>query len=280
MITLIEIIKRSAEYLAQRGIESPRAAAEEVIADTLGMKRLDLYLQFDRPLTDSELPALRSTIARRAKHEPTAYIVGKVSFAGIELKVCRSVLIPRPETEILVETIALSMQALPLEDKILWDMCCGSGCIGLSLKARFPQLTVLLSDMSFDALATAKNNAQNNTQMDVEFKQGDLFVPFAGKRCDFFVCNPPYVTEGEFTQLSPEVRDWEPKTALVSGPTGLEYYARIAADLRSHLNPNGLAWLEIGAGQGTSVQALFEAQGWKCHIKSDWSGHDRFCFLS
>ena len=276
MITLIEIIKRSAEYLAQRGIENPRPAAEEVIADALNMKKLDLYLQFDRPLTESELPTLRSAIARRAKHEPTAYIAGRVIFAGIELKVDRSVLIPRLETEILVETITQTLQEMPLENKVLWDMCCGSGCIGLALKTRFPQLTVALSDMSSEALITA----QKNSQVDVQFKQGDLFAPFAGKRCDFFVCNPPYVAEGEFAQLSSEVRDWEPKTALISGPTGLEYYARIATDLRTHLNRGGLAWLEIGTGQGASVQALFEAQGWQCQIKPDWSGHDRFCYLN
>lgn len=280
MITLLEIIKRSAGYLAERGIEAPRRSAEEVIADALNMKRLDLYLQFDRPLTDGELPALRSAIARRAQHEPTAYIAGSVTFAGIELKVDRSVLIPRPETEIMVETIAKSLveQSLEgsLEGKVLWDMCCGSGCIGLALKSRFPQLSVILSDMSPEALRTAKKNAV----VDVEFKLGDLFIPFAGQRCDFFVCNPPYVTEGEFPQLAPEVKDWEPKMALVSGATGLEYYARIASHLRAHLNPEGQAWLEMGAGQGLAVQALFEKQGWKCQIALDWAGHDRFCMIS
>ena len=280
MITLIEIIKRSADYLAQRGIESPRPAAEEVIADALGMKRLDLYLQFERPLNENELPILRTAIARRAKHEPTAYIAGRVTFAGIQIKVNQSVLIPRPETEIMVETIAQTLQGLPLEDKILWDMCCGSGCIGLSIKARFPQLPVFLSDMSPTALKAAQRNAKDNAIEDVQFKEGDLFAPFVNEKCDFFVCNPPYVTEEEFTQLSPEVRDWEPKTALVSGPTGLEYYARIAAQLRTHLKPGGLAWLEMGTGQGLSVHALFEAQGWQCQIKPDWSGHDRFCLLS
>ncbi|MFC2049177.1 peptide chain release factor N(5)-glutamine methyltransferase [Chlamydiota bacterium] len=276
MITLLEIIKRSEKYLAERGIESPRRSAEEVIADALSMKRLDLYLQFDRPLTESELPALRSAIQRRAHHEPTAYIAGKVTFAGIELKVDKSVLIPRPETEIMVETIAQTLQGISLEDKILWDMCCGSGCIGLALKARFPKLTVVLSDIRPEALKTAQLNSQN----DIQFKQGDLFTPFAGESCDFFVCNPPYISEEEFSQLTPEVREWEPKRALVSGPTGLECYVRIAKELRSHLKPGGLAWLEIGSGQGKAVQALFESQGWRCRIELDWAGHDRFCFLS
>lgn len=276
MITLLEIIKRSAGYLAERGIESSRRTAEEVIADVLGMKRLDLYLQFDRPLTESELPALRSAIVRRAQHEPVAYIAGRVAFAGIELNVDRSVLIPRPETEILVETIAQSIQEMALDGKVLWDMCCGSGCIGLALKTRFPLLTVILSDMSSEALQTAQKNAH----VEVQFKQGDLFAPFAGEGCDFFVCNPPYITEGEFPELAPEVRDWEPKKALVAGPTGLEYYARIARDLKAHLRQDGKAWLEIGSGQGPAVQALFAAQGWKCQITSDWAGHDRFCLVS
>ena len=276
MISLIEIIKRSAQYLAERGIKNPRPAAEEVIADALGMKRLDLYLQFDRPITDNELPTLRARIARRAKHEPTAYISGNVSFAGVELKVDRSVLIPRPETEILVEMIAQTLEGLPLEGKILWDMCCGSGCIGLALKRRYPQLTVFLSDVSPDALLTAQANAHDT----VTLRQGGLFAPFAGEACDFFVCNPPYVTEAEYAHLTLEVKNWEPKCALVSGSTGLEYYQRIAMNLSAHLNPGGLAWIEIGSGQGNAVKSLFEREKFQCHIRADWAGHDRFCLLS
>jgi len=276
MITLLEVIRRSTHYLAERQIENPRRASEEVIADALGVRRLDLYLQFDRPLTEKELHPLREVIARRAEHEPTAYIAGKVSFGGVELQVDSSVLIPRPETEILVETIAETLQGLPLDGKVLWDMCCGSGCIGLALKNRFPQLTVALSDISSEALSTAQ---KNSAPYNISFKKGDLFTPFLGEMCDFFVCNPPYVTEKEFCQLDPEVKDWEPRLALVAGPTGLEFYARIARELRDYLRPGGKAWLELGSGQGSAVKDLFAAQNWQGEILPDWAGHDRFLII-
>ena len=275
MITLIEIIRRSEAYLAERGIGRARREAEEVIADALGVKRLDLYMQFERPLSETELPILRKRIQRRSNREPTAYIAGKMAFGGISLDVNPAVLIPRPETEILVETIAQTLSTRSLENKVLWDMCCGSGCIGLALKTRFPELAVLLSDLSDKALAVAEQNAS----VAVTFKQGDLFEPFLGQKCDFFVCNPPYVNEAEFGALDPEVKDWEPKMALVAGPTGLEFYERIARELKSHLNPDGLAWLEIGTGQGKDVKYLFESEGWKCRYEKDWSGHDRFVFI-
>jgi release factor glutamine methyltransferase len=277
MITLLEIIRRSETFLANHGIERPRHLAEEIIADALGMKRLDLYLQFDRPLTEEELASLRRVVMRGAQQEPLAYIAGCVDFAGVKLKVDRSVLIPRPETEILVETVVLTLQALPLEGKVLWDMCCGSGCIGIALKARFPLLKVVLSDVSEAALETARLNAQG---ADITFKQGDLFAPFVEEMCDFFVCNPPYISECEFAHLPATVRKWEPSQALLAGPTGLEYYEQIACCLRSYLNLQGLAWLEIGRGQGTSVANIFNSQGWHCQITPDWAEHDRFAFIT
>lgn len=276
MITLLEIIKRSASYLNEKGIVRARREAEEVIADALGVKRLDLYLQFDRPLTEQELPPLRQAIQRRSAHEPAQYIAGKVDFAGLELEVNPAVLIPRPETEILVEKIYQTLVKLPLADKTLWDVCCGSGCIGLALKKRLPELNVFLADLSEKALALAQKNSGNSA---VTFKQGDLFAPFEGMKCDFFVCNPPYISEENFHTLTPEVRDWEPKMALVSGTSGLEFYARIAKELKNYLNSGGSAWLEIGTGQGPSVKSLFESEGWRCHFEQDWSGHDRFFYL-
>lgn len=274
MNTLLEIIRLSESYLAERGIKRARREVEEVIADVLQMKRLDLYLHFDRPLMESELPQIRQAIRRRANREPVAYIAGKVSFADLTLHITPDVLIPRPETEILVEKIARTLQQLPLQNKVLWDMCTGSGCIGLALKNRFPELAVTLSDLSEKALAVA----QANSKGDVILKQGDLFAPFAEMKCDFFVCNPPYVSERDYPALTPEVHS-EPKMALVSGQTGLEFYSRIAKELKNYLNPEGLAWLEIGKGQGQAVQSLFESEGWRCQFEQDWSGHDRFFFI-
>lgn len=267
MKTLFDVIKLSESYLKERGIERPRREAEEVIADALCARRLDLYLQFERPLAEEELQNLREPIMRRGNHEPAAYISGVVQFADLAINVTPDVLIPRPETEILVEKISEYLSDLDLEGKILWDVCCGSGCIGHALKKRFPQLTVILSDLSENALAVARSNGH-----DVLFKQGDLFAPFADEKCDFFVCNPPYVTEEEYASLAPEVKA-EPKMALVGG---LEFYRRIAAEIYAYLNPHGRVWLELGTGQGEAVKKIFEGKG---VVENDWAGHNRFFFL-
>lgn len=267
MKTLLQIIESSELFLKKHGVHKPRREAEEVIADVLGVRRIDLYLEFDRPLTKEELDRMRSPIIRRANHEPLAYISGKVQFADLTIKVTPDVLIPRPETEILVEKICKELQRRDLKNKILWDVCCGSGCIGHSLKKRFPQLNVFLSDISEKALNVAR---QNGT--DVAFKEGDLFAPFKGQRCDFLVCNPPYVTEEEYNQLTLEVKA-EPKLALVGG---LDFYKRISADLHHFINPGGMAWLEMGTGQGNAVKEIFHGKG---RVEDDWSGHNRFFFL-
>lgn len=267
MKTLFEVINQSETFLEAKGIERPRREAEEVIADVLKVRRIDLYLQFERPLSEEELVCLRSSIKRRGAREPTAYIAGTVQFAGLSLKVTPAVLIPRPETEILVEKIALALKGSDLRGKVLWDMCSGSGCIGHALKNRFPTLRVILSDLSEEALLVARENGT-----DVEFRQGDLFAPFAGEKCDFFVCNPPYVTEDEYANLTPEVR-MEPKMAFVGG---VEFYERIAPQLPHHLNRGGKAWFEIGTGQGEAVKKIFNGRG---RVENDWAGHNRFFFL-
>lgn len=275
--TLLEIIRRSEQYLAERGIERARREAEEVIAGLLGMKRLDLYLQFERPFTEKELGEARLAIQRRGKREPAAYIIGKMEFAGCLFNLSSAVLIPRPETEILVEMLAQKMKKENLNGKVLWDVCSGSGCIGISLKKRFPELTVYLSDLSQEALLIAQENAELN-EVEIHFKQGDLLAPFKGEMCDYFVCNPPYIAESEYVTLSPEVRA-EPKMALVSGATGVELYERLAHDLKGSLKPTGEALMEIGTGQGEKIKNIFNKEGWRCRYEPDWSGHDRFFFL-
>lgn len=267
MKTLLDVIQRSESFLQERGIERPRREAEEVIADALGVRRIDLYLQFERPLTEEELAKLREPVVRRGNREPAAYIAGTVSFCDLSIKVTPDVLIPRPETEILVEKIAETLKGCDLEGKTLWDMCCGSGCIGLALKKKFPSLNIVLSDLSDKALAIARQNGDG-----VAFRQGDLFTPFEGETCDLFVCNPPYVTEEEYAGLTPEVKA-EPKMALIGG---LVFYERIAARLFHFLNPGGMAWFEIGSGQGEHVKRIFNGKG---RIENDWAGHTRFFFL-
>lgn len=275
MNSVLEIITRSAEYLKGREVPNARREAEELIADALGVRRLDLYLQFERPLEQDELQRCRHFLMRRGKREPLQYLAGSVEFGNIPLKVTPDVLIPRPETEILVEMIAQALENRLLEGKVLWDVCCGSGCIGAALAARFPELRVVLSDLSEGACAVAAANAP-----DLEVRCGDLLAPFSGETCDFFVCNPPYIREDEYPGLMPEVRDFEPKTALVAGPTGLEFYQRLARELPKVMAPRGHVWLELGRGQGEPVKKIFEAAGMPGgEVQPDWSGHDRFFSL-
>lgn len=279
MKSLLEILKLSTQYLEQKGISNPRRQAEEVIADALGLKRMELYLQYDRPLVETELELCRSRLARRAKGEPISYIRGEVNFLECSIKVNPNVLIPRQETEILTDKIIQEIKNENLEGKVLWDVCCGSGYIGIALKKHLPQLNVILSDISRPALELARENAKLNN-VDVQCLEGDLLTPFKGQRTHYFICNPPYIAEHEFEHLDPEVRNFEPKIALISGPTGFEFYQRLALELPSHLNPHGKAWFEIGKGQGEPIQKIFSSFPWKtCRFEKDWAGHDRFFFL-
>lgn len=280
MKTVLEILTRSTEHLQKKNIPNARREAEELIAAALGLPRLEIYLQFDRPLNEPELDECRRFLMRRSQREPIQYICGSVDFYQCKLKVNRSVLIPRQETEILVDKIAQSLTGVDLKGKTLWDVCCGSGCIGLALKKKFPDLHVILSDISPEAIRLAQENARQN-EIEVDFKLGDLLSPFEGFMADYVVCNPPYVTEKEYEALDPEVKDHEPKGALVSGPTGLEMYRRLAEALPFFLNKGGQVWLEIGSGQKDGVMTYFSNNNWtKCKVESDWAGHDRFFYAA
>jgi release factor glutamine methyltransferase len=236
-------------------------------------------MDFECPLTEKEIEKCRSYLLRRGQGEPLAYIHGSVDFYHCLIHVTPDVLIPRPETEILVDRIASYLKKYDLRGKKLWDVCTGSGCIGIALKKCFPELDVTLADFSPAALEIAAENAKFN-QVQVQMIQGDFLKPFIGQKTDFFVCNPPYIDEQEYKQLDSSVRLFEPRLALVAGITGLEFYQLLAQSLSSHLNRGGAAWFEIGHKQGKKVKELFEAQQWKrISVESDWAGHDRFFFL-
>jgi release factor glutamine methyltransferase len=279
MLTLLDIVQKSAQYLNQKGIDNPRRQAEEVISDTFNLKRLELYTNFERPLTEPEIAKCRSVIERRGKREPYQYISGAVEFLGCKIAVTTDVLIPRQETEILTDKIIQVLSKEDLDGKTLWDVCCGSGCIGIAIKKRFPKLNVILSDLSEKALLIAKKNALTN-EVNVSLLHGDLLTPFAGQKADFFVCNPPYIAEYEYVTLDPEVKDFEPKQALISGPTGLEFYSRLSAELPHHLQPGAKAWLEMGYQQSKALKSLFLDPQWKkAESEKDWSGKERFFLL-
>ncbi len=273
MKQLGEVLNLSVKFLEGKGVPSPRRDVEELLAHVLGLKRLDLYLQFDRPLEEEEISRFREYIKRKAAREPRQYIQKEVEFLGCKIGVDPSVLIPRQETEILVSHI---LEEVPDTPRVVWDVCTGSGCIGIALKKKKPSWTVVLSDLSEAALDLAAKNARLN-QVDLTLLQGDLLNPFKGQRSDLVVCNPPYVSLEEYASLELEVRGFEPKSALVGGVSGLEFYERLEKELPSFLNPGSKIYFEIGSGQGGKLLTLFSNFKWKeGRVRSDWSGRDRF----
>lgn len=252
-------------------VARPRRLAEDLLAHVLGLKRIELYMQFDRPLMEEELQQMRALWKRASRGEPVQYVMGEVEFLDCKLRIDKRVLIPRQETEILADLI---VKMAPQGE--FWDICCGSGCLGIALKKKFPALNVTLSDISADALEVARENARLNG-VEVELLQGDLLAPFKGRQADFVVCNPPYISQLEYAALDPSVRDFEPRGALVGGERGTEFYERLAFEIPSMLRPGAKVCLEIGYGQAEAVKQIFN---WKTQtVRTDWAGKDRFFFL-
>jgi len=279
MYSVIELLNLTIDFLKQKGFENSRRCAEELIGEVLKIGRLGVYTEHDRPLTQSEVDLCRDALKRRSKNEPLQYIIGSVDFFDCHFKVDKSVLIPRHETEILVDKIAGIISKDDLEGKALLDLCCGSGCIGISLKKKFPMLNISLSDISEDAVKLAKENAKINN-VDVNFFVGDFFAPLKDRKFDYIICNPPYISNSEYSDLEKEVKNFEPKLALVAGDDGLEFYKKLSNELYLHLNKSSKAWFEIGYLQAEPVKSLFLDTHWKKkEIEKDYSLHDRFFSL-
>lgn len=279
MKTLGEVLQLSIKYLQDRGVLRPRRVAEELLQYLLKIDRLQLYMQFDKPLEEKELEAYRALLKRKGRGEPLEYLLEEISFFNCLIEVTSEVLIPRQETEILLDKACEIIRAQDYKGKVAWDLCSGSGCLGIGLKKALPELTVIISDLSTSAIEVAKKNIEKN-RVEVSIFQGDLLEPFKGKKADFILCNPPYVSEEEYPSIDKEVRDFEPKMALVAQKQGLEFYERLARELPSYLNPQAKVFLEIGSSQGAAVLDLFCASCWKAKVvEKDWAGHDRFFFL-
>lgn len=254
-LTIGEVLRRSTAYLAERGSPSARLDAELLLGHALGLERLHLYTESERPLTESELQAARALLGRRGRREPLAYITGTRAFRRLALEVGPGVLVPRPETEVLVEwalEVASGAQAV-------LDWGTGSGAIALALADEAPSLTVTAVDRSPDALAVASANGAR-LGLDVEWIESDGFAALRGRRFDLIAANPPYLRDDELAQAPPEL-GFEPRSALVSGPTGLEDLERICAQAPAHLRPGGWLLVELGAGQHAAVEALMATAG-------------------
>jgi release factor glutamine methyltransferase len=262
--------------LAPRGIASARLDAELIVAQALAVDRVKLYLDLDRPLDPTELAAIRGLVARRRKREPMAYLRGRREFYGRDMIVTPATLIPRPETETLVER-ALATATAERAMRVL-DLCTGSGCIGVTLLAERPLWTAVLTDISGEALDVARMNSQKHGVSDrVAFAQGDLFDAIGSSDAfDLVVANPPYVAPSERVALAPDVVDFEPALALFADDDGLASIRRIASGAAAHMTHGAPLLVEIGAGQGAAARAAFEAAGLRdVEVLRDLASHDR-----
>ncbi len=274
----MELIHCTADFLAQKQIASPRLDAELLLAYLLGVERIQLYMQFDRPLSSQELSQYRQLVRRRAACEPIAYITGEKEFWSLKFKVTPQVLIPRPETEILLET-ALGL-CHNLSQPLILDLGTGSGNLAISLAKELEQAHLAASDLSAEALDIARENAQTHGVAEgINWYCGDLFSCLGDIKgqVDLLVSNPPYIAEDELAQLQPEVRDFEPRQALAAGSDGLDVFRKIAAQAGDWLKTGGFLCLEIGAGQADAVGKLLQASGdfTRIEVIKDYAGLDR-----
>jgi release factor glutamine methyltransferase len=275
------ILAAAIASLSSHHIPDPKWDAEELLASVLNCSRADLILNGQIiQMTPDQITLFNSFIGRRARREPLAYIIGSIPFYNLDLNVSSAVLIPRPETEWIVDQIlAHYPSSSSIAPFTVWDLCTGSGAIGLSLKKARPKWNVILSDLSSSALEVATLNARKN-HLSISVRQGDLFAPFAGEAADLIVINPPYIRSGDLPTLQPDVIDFEPHMALDGGVDGMDFYRRIASECKIYFKSGATLWMELGSGQGPGVSEMFYEAGFqKILVRKDLSGHDRLFFL-
>jgi len=301
-VTVLEAIQKSTEFLAKKGVESPRLQTELLLAHLLKLPRIKLYLNFERVLTPAETDALREFIKRRGQHEPLQHLTGSTSFCGLEMAVNRHALVPRPETELLAEagweflnrrsegrvtrapnskekSGLRDSQSSPLR---ALDLGTGTGCIAIALAVKCPEAKITATDISADALALARENAARNGVIErIEFLPGDGFAAldfiWEGRRVgdpgsgtaarrpsqfDLVISNPPYIPSAEIAALQPEVRDFDPRAALDGGADGLDFYRMFSVQAKPFLKPEGKLMLEFGDGQAAAIRKIFENEKW------------------
>jgi release factor glutamine methyltransferase len=272
--TILKVVNWTAQRFTEQGGASPRLEAEVLLAHVLSTDRVSLYTRFDQPLVRGELDAYRELVRRRLKGEPVAYLTGRKEFWSLSLAVDPRVLIPRPETELLVEAALEVTQDAPAG--VLADVGTGSGAIALALKKERPAWRVLATDISASALDVARTNAAR-LGLAVEFLEGDLLGPLAPfGPLDLIACNPPYLGETELETLMPDVRDHEPRVALTPGADALGAIRRVVAGAPALLRPGAALVVEIATGHGVPVRALLEEHGFVgITVRRDHAGHDR-----
>ena len=273
--TVLSMLEWATSYFGEKGIRNPRFSIEWLLAHVLKIRRLDLYLKYDRPLTEEERAELRPLVKRRATHEPLQYITGETDFFNVKILVRPGVLIPRMETEQLVEIILEAHNGAPSLSVL--DIGTGSGCIPVALKREQPGWEVSATDISEAALSIAKENAElNHTQ--IRFETDDLFAPSPEVHhapYDLIVSNPPYILHEERSSLDEEVKNYEPEQALFCESTEKMYRA-ILEFSETYLAEAGVLFLELHERHAGEVKHIFEARNWDADIKKDYDKRDRF----
>lgn len=276
MLSVLEIIKKTTEFFAGKGLENPRLNAELLIGHALGLKRMQLYIQFERLLAEPELEKIRPLVRRRAQHEPIQYIMGETDWGGLKLKVDKRALIPRPETELMLEFAVKAMVTPPTR---ILDLGTGTGALALALAKTFSDAKATAVDVSEDALALARENAVTlGLETRVEFLRSDWFatVP-AESRYELIVANPPYLTETEVAEAAVEVRAFEPHSALIAEEDGLADLRKIIAGAPAFLADGGVLVLETGIAQHAVLLGLCSEAGFsRSESRKDLTGRDRF----
>ncbi len=276
MLNVLEVVKKTSEFFTAKGIESPRLNAELLVGHALGLARMRLYLEFERPVTDAELAAIREMVRRRGRREPLQHVIGFTEFSGLRLKTDRRALIPRPETELLVETVVSKCAVAP--GRVL-DLGTGSGAVALALARAFPAAAVTAADLSAEALALAAENAESTGLAGrISFVESDWFERLPpGPPYDLIVSNPPYLSHAEAAAAAPEVREHEPARALIAGEEGFGDIGKIIAGSAGALAPGGMLALETGIAHHARAAAAAQASGFsRSESLRDLTGRDRF----
>lgn len=268
-----KLLKSAEQLLKSHNLPEAKSDAEVLLSHVLGVKRSTLPLIREKLPDKEQISIFNEYINRRANREPAAYITGSCGFMEFEFKVNPSVLIPRPETELLVEEVLKKSHEKSM--KTVLDLCTGSGCIAVSLSknGKFDEITA--TDISADALKTARENAQQLGAANINFVQSDIFNNIAGMKFDIIVSNPPYVSEDEYKNLEPELM-FEPKTALTASNNGLFFYQKIAEEGSIYLNPGGMIFLELNSNCRQQVNEIFAKEGFvDIKVLKDYSNQPR-----
>jgi release factor glutamine methyltransferase len=273
--TIKRLLEWIIAYFDKNGVDAPRLSAELLLCHVLNLERIQLYTFYDRLVGAEQLAELRAMVKRAAEHEPIAYLVGRCEFYSLPLKITPDCLIPRPETELLVERAVDFLRGRTGEQYAL-DLCTGSGCIAAAIAKNVKDVQVAATDISDRALAVAADNIrQHKLQDKVKLLCGDLFDPIINgldkTHFDLIVCNPPYVSDLEYEKLEPNVKKYEPKLALYAGADGLDIYKRILEKVEDFLKPDGALMMEIGYAQGPAIHQMLETTA----IEKDFADNDR-----